>query len=78
MAPSTTKTKKVEKEEDSGIMKPISYAEADLSCKDETDDAFSAALLHSGNHLSGLLPDSSLCRRALRVRTRRLDAFTRR
>lgn len=47
MAPSTTKTKKVEKEEDSGIMKPISYAEADLSCKDETDDAFSPVLRYS-------------------------------
>ena len=47
MAPSVTKTKKVEKEEDSGIMKPISYAEADVSRKDETDDAFSPVLRYS-------------------------------
>ncbi|KNB42178.1 dolichyl-diphosphooligosaccharide--protein glycosyltransferase subunit [Blastocystis sp. subtype 4] len=47
MAPITTKTKKVEQDENAGLMTPVSYAQADLSCKDECDDAFSPVLRYS-------------------------------
>lgn len=47
MAPITTKAKKVEQDEDTGLMTPVSYAQVDLSCKDECDDAFSPVLRYS-------------------------------
>ena len=47
MAPLTPKTKKVEQDENAGLMTPVSYAHADLSCKDECDDAFSPVLRYS-------------------------------
>ena len=47
MAPPTNKSKSAEVEEDVGILRPISYAEADTSCKDECDDAFSPVLRYS-------------------------------
>lgn len=47
MTPPTNKSKSVEVDEDASIMKPISFAEADVSCKDECDDAFSPVLRYS-------------------------------
>ena len=47
MAPPANKSKNIEVDEDAGILKPISYAEADVSCKDECDDAFSPVLRYS-------------------------------
>lgn len=47
MAPPSSKVKKVEQDEDAGLMTPVSFANADLSCKDECDDAFSPVLRYS-------------------------------
>ena len=47
MAPPNSKVKKVEQDEDAGLMTPVSFARADLSCKDECDDAFSPVLRYS-------------------------------
>ena len=47
MAPATMNKKKVEQAEDVGLLKPISFAEADTECKDECDDTFSPVLRYS-------------------------------
>ena len=47
MAPATLNKKKVEQAEDVGLLKPVSFAEADTGCKDECDDTFSPVLRYS-------------------------------
>lgn len=47
MAPTTLNKKKVEQTEDVGLLKPVSFAEADTGCKDECDDTFSPVLRYS-------------------------------
>ena len=47
MAPPAKQVKKTEQNEDTGLMTPVSFAHADVSCKDQCDDAFSPVLRYS-------------------------------
>ena len=47
MAPTVVNKKKVDQADDAGLLKPVSFAQADLGCKDENDDAFSPVLRYS-------------------------------